>query len=1495
MKTRIKLLTYLMITLLVMTAFSVYSYAADSSDVTFTDVLMNVGTNETERNLAWYADFGADAYVLYGKDGTLDKTATAVCNKTVSEGLYSYKATLMDIEPGTWTYRLVVGETTSEDYTFEVYDTTEGLSFAFISDAQVSNTSHADSWTDTLQKIKASFSDISFVVSGGDQTSNPMYESEFGYFISPELSTLAVSTTVGPPHDNSVLYDKHYNLPNLSSVYGISNTSSDYFYKYSNVLFMHLNVENTTYSEHIEFVEKTIAENPDCSWRVVVIHFSFLSGGSHSKDASVLEFRENLAGPFNELGVDLVLSGHDHTYTRSNLMLDGSTVSSDVVTSNTVTDPEGTLYVCSTAASIGKFYDVYYEDDAEYIAYHNGDNRKGAVIFDVTDTTLSLNTYFLDEDTPELIDSFTINKTEQVSDTIAESYTVTYVTDHTLSYGDDISAFNSRTFTTLTPDAPVVPVPEGSIEEGTLYSWSWKYYLGDGTEAESFEFGNEYTAFLVAEETPVSDTMYIGTETIPEEMIYTWLEAFTLASRCPGQHITFKLNENITIKSTEPAKFEVPVNITLDLNGKALDMSAIAHPIRFIPGSGGASFNVVTSTTGGSVTAGSTSMFYPDVNYSTINIGIGSADTEDVSITGKYLVYGSTRFRTGATLNLTTVGGEYDISSGVIFVNNSSTTTTANNYKLSFTNSTFNFSGSSSCIVRRNADGYKASASSFINATGCTFKDTYTSDNSSSRYLIRYDVWGGTANFTDCDLIGMSIGKTVDGEAIKTSGKLTMGEGTTFKNSASTFNDTNPLSFFSSKVVCADGCVIARTDADTVEIVKAENVVEITWANPVGFTEYWKKGATPVYTGADSFTAGENAFSLVLSEVPVEATENKTYSFVSEEGFIYRQNGDTWQISTDGGETFQDITEDGEIEVKYVLTVSVDDTEKKYTAVSDFMAILTEYSTADYENKEVNITLGNNLSFTSAGSLKPASGCCFNIDLAGYTLTQEAGDRIYLDRKGVALSFFSSEEGGQLVFSDSSDCIQPRVASTVVFGSEQYKNNLTVTANNYFINMGTPADGSVIEMKYLYSTFNCGGFGLLRLNAVGAGAVTLKTEITGSKIHGSTSLFWYNSSTSLSATTNGGVFTADSYINCTDSSFARTTTNPKDLFGNANFTDRYFGKVSFENCSFDTYIINGDLIYSDAALSYNTYYDTLTNYYPAKAITVGEGCVFRNYGTTFNSALDGFTASNVSLAENCELLVKDDYIMVVPTDGVVIDLGEKQTDTNVRYVEIDGAQTEVYENLYIVPEADKNLLVEVTEKASSDTAEIVKSEYYFVDVTAKTYTKLSMDSYMTTDGKKSIRTNEPMGIRFRYSALKSSKNEVEEFVIDEIGFIVAVTEVLGEEELTLDFSKYVTGVAYNKADGTDIVFDRSDDTADVFTCVVRNIPISKYKTNLTCKTYTKMTVGGQQFVVYGEPTTGNIYDTANKLLETDPENTDLIKIVLDADYSIGIDIGDLYD
>ena len=249
-------------------------------------------------------------------------------------------------------------------------------------------------------------------------------------------------------------------------------------------------------------------------------------------------------------------------------------------------------------------------------------------------------------------------------------------------------------------------------------------------------------------------------------------------------------------------------------------------------------------------------------------------------------------------------------------------------------------------------------------------------------------------------------------------------------------------------------------------------------------------------------------------------------------------------------------------------------------------------------------------------------------------------------------------------------------------------------------------------------------------------------------------------------------------------------------------------------------------------------------------------------------------------------------------DSIEINLGAKADATNVRYAEIDGIVTEITEenDKYIPEIGEDNLLIEVVEKTQS--GEFVKSQYFYVDTTTKTATKLGMDSYMTADSNTSIRTNNPMGIRFKSSVLTSAKSEETQFEIDEYGFIVATEEALADTELTLEFSKYVTGVAYNKESGTDVVFDASDDEVHIFSGYVKNIPVENYKTNLVCKTYTKITVNGEQFTIYGEKVVGNVYDTAKALLEDDTLDTEtrnvLVNITLAYENTIGLPGDDLF-
>ncbi len=258
--------------------------------------------------------------------------------------------------------------------------------------------------------------------------------------------------------------------------------------------------------------------------------------------------------------------------------------------------------------------------------------------------------------------------------------------------------------------------------------------------------------------------------------------------------------------------------------------------------------------------------------------------------------------------------------------------------------------------------------------------------------------------------------------------------------------------------------------------------------------------------------------------------------------------------------------------------------------------------------------------------------------------------------------------------------------------------------------------------------------------------------------------------------------------------------------------------------------------------------------------------------------------SAVTVADTAEITQSAEDNAVLNADGyVVLNIGEKISATNVRYAEIDGKQTVINSNsnIYYVPCGDKDLLVEITEKTGVDTAQAVKTQYFYIDAESKTFTKLNMDSFIRAYDEKSIRTVGFMGIRFKSHILANVKSEDTDFVVDEYGFLIATKDDLGNEELTLDFSKYVKGVGYNKKDGIDIVYDSLNDEYDIFTGVLKNVPVEHYKTELVCKTYTKLTVNGNQFTVYGEPVIGNVFDTAASLFKDDYENIGISKIVFD--------------
>lgn len=235
-----------------------------------------------------------------------------------------------------------------------------------------------------------------------------------------------------------------------------------------------------------------------------------------------------------------------------------------------------------------------------------------------------------------------------------------------------------------------------------------------------------------------------------------------------------------------------------------------------------------------------------------------------------------------------------------------------------------------------------------------------------------------------------------------------------------------------------------------------------------------------------------------------------------------------------------------------------------------------------------------------------------------------------------------------------------------------------------------------------------------------------------------------------------------------------------------------------------------------------------------------------------------------------ELSLYVDYMKFQSEDYVEIFLGSKQNESNVRYAEIDGKQFVVEDDYYGVI-ASENILIQVVEKSADD---VVSAKYYYVSAQDASYTELtSLEDYMNNVSGQELRVPDEKitsaGIRLKAQVTTASKAEAVSYTITEYGYIIALEETLvnNNEELNFDATKFVHGKAYVKG-SVDKVFDSTNDAFDIFTVVLYGVPESAYNKNFVTKTYTKVAIGEDEFVIYGEPMTANLYEIA-KSLEND--------------------------
>ena len=447
----------------------------------WTQISLSPGSNATELNFAWYTpkqtnDDHSNANVpkLIIGEGRNMKNAkvyeaeqTAVkdeqdnngetynSNKVTATGLKENKTYYYSYDNGN-------GYTKPAAYTTK---STNNFSFAFVGDPQIGSSnelkgkdtkefydaqsnavkSDAFNWSSTLNAALEKTDDqLSFVVSAGDQIQTTKKklpnkdasksEIEYTGYLSPEaLKSLPVATTVGNHDADNANYTYHFNRTNASELGSNKVVGGDYYFKYGNALFIMLNTQDTNVAEHKQFIEQTVAANKDCKWRIVTLHQDIYGSAEHSNEPEITNLRYQLTPIFEQNDIDAVLTGHDHAYSRSKMLLGGTKANDytdekdqkyltylksimDEKTIETVkkqgssVNPEGVLYMTAGSSSGSKYYDLVPRQQT-YIAHRWQEDVPTYSVVDITENSLTINTYRTDND-EKIDETFSITKSK---------------------------------------------------------------------------------------------------------------------------------------------------------------------------------------------------------------------------------------------------------------------------------------------------------------------------------------------------------------------------------------------------------------------------------------------------------------------------------------------------------------------------------------------------------------------------------------------------------------------------------------------------------------------------------------------------------------------------------------------------------------------------------------------------------------------------------------------------------------------------------------------------------------------------------------------------------------------------------------------------------------------------------------------------------------------------------------------------------------------------
>ncbi len=299
-----------------------------------------------------------------------------------------HTVSLTDLTPKTSYYYKVGSDTYgwSDTYVFKT-GAASGDSFTILGITDIQG-SVEENYIESLLALRVALSVVknpAFIISGGDNVDKGSSTYQWKWLLDGQREVWANNTLVtvaGNHEEKGFSIESFVALPETIET---DETGHYYSYDYLNTHFVIVNTNDLGSNNALSATQTAwliddlaaAKTNPDIKWTIVTLHKGLYTAGSHAFDPDVIALRAQLTSIFVEGGVDLVLQGHDHTYSMSKFIgADGLPTEITYDDRGAAINPSGIPYI--NLGTIGdKFYNYIYHDDVYLVDRNAQDYASG--------------------------------------------------------------------------------------------------------------------------------------------------------------------------------------------------------------------------------------------------------------------------------------------------------------------------------------------------------------------------------------------------------------------------------------------------------------------------------------------------------------------------------------------------------------------------------------------------------------------------------------------------------------------------------------------------------------------------------------------------------------------------------------------------------------------------------------------------------------------------------------------------------------------------------------------------------------------------------------------------------------------------------------------------------------------------------------------------------------------------------------------------------------